>query len=106
MRNLTALMASESKYLASHEQYFPWATNWKQTVEEPTGKCPLGDYGFNVYLSGMKKEWIANPGNVILFADCKNPDGLIRSWEDIDTTRHGDGFYAVFVNGNRLFING
>ena len=50
-------------------------------------------------------DWVLNPANVIVFADCNNPDGLIRSWDDIDTTRHGDCFCAVFLDGHAAFIN-
>ena len=101
---LGSLMDSEIEYLVMHNQMYPWATDWKKTVAAEKTNCGQGGYGFNVYLSGMKKEWIANPGNVIVFADCKNPDGLIRSWDDIDSTRHGDGFCAVFLDGHMSFV--
>ncbi len=72
-------------------------------------KCPAKPdaaigYGFNAVLSGKKMDEIKTPEEIVIFADGGNADHLITDVKDIDITRHGDGFCAVYLSGQATFL--
>jgi len=71
--------------------------------------CPahpelVNAYGYNAALSGIDPSKVKNPSTVLVFADCRSQDNLIRSLDDIDAARHDGGFIAVFLDWHVAYL--
>lgn len=80
-----------------------FSSAWAQAVCPSAPKeYPPRSYGFNAALSEKPLKSIANPATIIMFADSRND---LFSPQDIDITRHGNGFVAAFADGHCAFLS-
>jgi len=96
-------------YSREHDGKLPDAAGFWKTLA-PSAQlmiCPdkpdqPNGFGFNKALGGVAFAKIGNPEKVIFLADGKTD--IITTPDDIDRTRHGDGFCAVFCDGHMEFL--
>ncbi len=96
-------------YARDHDEKFPTADKfWNELnlntrqLQDPALPTQLIGFGFNKALSGLAMSDIKAPEKTILLADAKTP--IISSPDDLDRTRHGDGFFVIYCDGNTEFL--
>lgn len=111
MNNLRQIGMTCMMWAQDNDEVLPDAkTVWTDiAVEKNTLQCPgnrklANGYGYNALLSGKGLSDIEDPTATILAADSNSANNLIRSVKDIDQTRHGKGYVAVFLDGHVEFI--
>jgi prepilin-type N-terminal cleavage/methylation domain-containing protein/prepilin-type processing-associated H-X9-DG protein len=110
-------------YAQDNEQTMPSTqgditANWrgKLSMSEKIFNCPSGrgdgtatapEYGMNGALFGVSLDNIIKPEITILVADCQSAKAANVTLPDstaLDTTRHGKGYIAAFVDGHAQML--
>lgn len=61
---------------------------------------PIGGYGLNASVMGKSLADFPDPSNTIFSADARHAGQPLHGLQDIDTSRHGLGFIASFLDGH------